>query len=176
MSGNTFGGTQWSDTKSVYPMLPRINPIQKCNSCGRYWFASSAKTKQGDEVSFEKGELNFPNTKEALEQLWTDRIDAERKTTLLLSYVYAFNDQYFRNDVKEIPSNEDEEIFDKVVLSLIESDINDTLKAELYREAKRFGECIEFLDSAKPVEGFEDEVRKQIYRKAQEEDRKVFEI
>ena len=38
LSGNTFGGIVWSDTKHYYPMLPEPSPIQKCTTCGKYYF------------------------------------------------------------------------------------------------------------------------------------------
>ena len=47
-SGNTFGGTHWSDTKSEYPMLPSISEVQKCPGCGKYYFLKDAKTIPSD--------------------------------------------------------------------------------------------------------------------------------
>jgi len=44
VSGNTFRGTHWSDTKSVYPMLPKNSEVQKCPECGKYYFLEDAKT------------------------------------------------------------------------------------------------------------------------------------
>lgn len=43
-SGNTCGGTHWSDTKRIYPMLPQNSDVQKCPECGKYYFLSDAKT------------------------------------------------------------------------------------------------------------------------------------
>ena len=43
-SGNTFRGTHWSDTKKVYPMLPKNSDVQKCPGCGKYYFLADAKT------------------------------------------------------------------------------------------------------------------------------------
>jgi uncharacterized Zn-finger protein len=47
-SGNTFGGTHWSDTKSEYPMLPSVSDVQKCPGCGKYYFLQDAKTIPAD--------------------------------------------------------------------------------------------------------------------------------
>lgn len=44
VSGNTCGGTHWSDTKRVYPMLPENSDVQKCLECGKYYFLADAKT------------------------------------------------------------------------------------------------------------------------------------
>lgn len=38
LSGNTFRATYWSDGKNDYPMLPSTSPVQKCPSCGSYFF------------------------------------------------------------------------------------------------------------------------------------------
>ena len=35
-SGNTIGGTVWSDTRREYPMLPEVSPIQQCPHCKKY--------------------------------------------------------------------------------------------------------------------------------------------
>ena len=43
-SGNTFGGSHWSDTKTIYPMLPKNSDVQKCPGCGNYYFLEDAKT------------------------------------------------------------------------------------------------------------------------------------
>ena len=42
-SGNTIGGEHWSDTKKVYPMLP------KCPGCGKYYSLADAKTLPSGE-------------------------------------------------------------------------------------------------------------------------------
>lgn len=43
-SGNTFRATRWSDTKTIYPMLPKNSDVQKCPVCGKYYFLADAKT------------------------------------------------------------------------------------------------------------------------------------
>ena len=50
-SGNTFGGTHWSDTKRIYPMLPQNSDVQKCPECGKYYFLADAKTLPSGEDS-----------------------------------------------------------------------------------------------------------------------------
>lgn len=44
VSGNTIGGTHWSDTKKIYPMLPQNSYVQRCPECGKYYFLADAKT------------------------------------------------------------------------------------------------------------------------------------
>jgi ribosomal protein S27AE len=43
-SGNTLRASHWSDTKSIYPMLPKNSEVQKCPGCGKYYFLADAKT------------------------------------------------------------------------------------------------------------------------------------
>ena len=176
ISGNTFGGHQWSDTKAIYPMLPKVSPIQRCPECGHFWFAHDAKTSGGEDYSMDTGELSYKEAKEALDELWDKSLREQDEINLLLGFVFSYNDAFFRGEDCGAPTQEDTELFDKVILALTELKINDTLKAELLREAERFGECIEFLHDAKPVEGFEAEVRETILKKAQEEDCRVFEL
>lgn len=54
-SGNTFRGKCWSDTKVFYPMLPTISHIQKCPSCGKYYFKTDVESRKGDNYNFDKG-------------------------------------------------------------------------------------------------------------------------
>ena len=42
ISGNTFGGTRWSDTKAYYPMLWHECSIRQCSKCGKYFFLEDA--------------------------------------------------------------------------------------------------------------------------------------
>ena len=51
-SGNTIGGVHWSDTKKVYPMLPKNSDVQKCPGCGKYYFLADAKTLPSGEDPF----------------------------------------------------------------------------------------------------------------------------
>ena len=51
-SGNTIGGEHWSDTKKVYPMLPKNSDVQKCPGCGKYYFLADAKTLPSGEDPF----------------------------------------------------------------------------------------------------------------------------
>ena len=65
-SGNTFGGTHWSDTKRIYPMLPQNSDVQKCPSCGKFYFLSDANTLPAGEDPYRK----------LMEQLF-DELDSE---------------------------------------------------------------------------------------------------
>lgn len=45
-SGNTFRAVYWSDFKREYPFLRQPSSIQKCPSCGKYYFYSDAAPKE----------------------------------------------------------------------------------------------------------------------------------
>ena len=53
-SGNTFGGSHWSDTKTIYPMLPENSLVQKCSGCGKYYFLADAKTLKSGKDSYKE--------------------------------------------------------------------------------------------------------------------------
>ena len=70
VSGNTFGGTVWSDTRREYPMLPEVSPIQQCPHCNRYYFVEQAKHEYDNKKeSFELGKLAYSQLKEARLQM-----------------------------------------------------------------------------------------------------------
>lgn len=43
LTGNTFGGKNWSDTKDEFPMLPTLSPIQWCPESDQYYFLHQAE-------------------------------------------------------------------------------------------------------------------------------------
>lgn len=148
-SGNTFGGKLWSDTKGEYPMLPEPSPIQKCPGCGKYYFIDQAKSSEGDECSFEKGELSYDELKQARCQ-FENSFDINSKTgykqVLYIELLYAYNDAFTRSDSSSELSNEDVLYFTGVVNELLSSDCTDPiLKGELLRELGRFDESVEHL-------------------------------
>ena len=65
-SGNTFNGQMWSDTKTVYPMLPKVSFVQKCPHCGGYYLLSRQKEDDyADDFNGGTGKLSYPELKEA---------------------------------------------------------------------------------------------------------------
>lgn len=62
-------------------MLPKVSPIQKCPSCGKYYFAENVEKRQGTDYSFEKGELTYQELKEAKIQ-FGDSLAKKDKNTL----------------------------------------------------------------------------------------------
>ena len=205
VSGNTYGAWLWSDSKQIAPMLPHVSPIQKCPTCGHYYFLKNVNIKEGDTYSYEEGWLSFDDAIEAFNELMTDdrrhieewnamiRIDKvdedseafktwlqnnKQKDLELLTIiiVWAFNDM-IRNG--EEPSQEQYEVFKTTVSSNLKQPIlsnNELLKAELYREIGEFDECLAILGKFNPEDEFLADIRKRIIDKAQKQDDKVFVI
>lgn len=189
VSGNTIGGVRWSDTKSVYPMLPRNSTVQRCPKCGNYYFMDDARTVSptknngsGDFLrafknsSSDTGTLCFSEAREALEQLYDSSSD-ERRFVLRLYVLYAYNDEYGRNVGIGLLEDEVRPFFIENCLALAEMpQTSGTLKAELYREVGDFGKCLQTLDSLAPAEDYEQSVRERIHEKALQGDAKVFKL
>ena len=179
ISGNTFNGEQWSDTKSIYPMLPHNSEIQKCPSCGKYYFLSDAKTlPEGKERSFsmDTGHLGFDELREAYNQLY-ESASEDRKFILRLNLLYAFNDKYVRQGVASIDSGDDWEFFVDNCKSMLKMEKTiPTLRAELYREIGEFEQCVKYLDTIEPAGEFENKVRDMIRERALSGNRDVFRL
>ena len=161
ISGNTCGGTVWSDTRRHYPMLPEVSPIQKCPDCGRYYFIEQAKSEYAKDDdseirSFEElGTLNYHELKEAKEQMKHLTLSDMQRWILNHLLLMAYNDEFRRNPQKErhIPSKEDAEIFEHTVQELLKgidtSEDYNLFHVELLRETGKFDEAMEILKQNK---------------------------
>ena len=153
LSGNTFGGQQWSDLKSIYPMLPRVSPIQRCSACGKYYFEKEAKRRSGKDYSFNKGNLTYEQLKEAATQ-FGENLTEENRAILNRFLVWAYNDNYNREGSAdtEVP-DEEKRYIDAVLDELIASDgIDDIVRAEYCRERGLFEKSLALLDKCHPEE------------------------
>ena len=166
MSGNTFGQQLWSDNKSIAPMLPRVSFVQQCPKCKGYYLMSRQEPEFGSETSFDLGELTYLQTKEAWMSLkdTPDLTEGER-LSILLMLVWAYNDEFTRETTDPAPSEEQTYIHGIIDLLLDIDEIDTLLKAELLREAGRFDESMQMLDSYLADDEFlekvEAEIRKQ---------------
>lgn len=161
-SGNTIGGHQWWDMKADFPMLPIPSPIQKCSQCKKYYHIESASSYEGDNYSFDKGELSYEEAKEAWSQL-KDTLSGGMLTSLALVYIHAYNDKYQRVLNKENtkidyiePKEADLEEFRSVVYTLIDNFQVESplIYAEFLREARLFDEAMKIANSTDiPKEG-----------------------
>ncbi len=131
ISGNTFGGTFWSDCRAFYPMLPKPSPVQRCTKCGHFFFLRDAKKRQGRGYGGggTKGELSWEDSKAALRQFsaeWqqtgaqplprgakpllrklSTKDRAEREYTMRLLAVHAYNDAFCRRRKRRFFGSED---------------------------------------------------------------------
>jgi len=189
-SGNTFEARYWSDNKRIAPMLPEVSPVQKCPHCGKYYLEYKQKQSEADHYSSEKGELSFPEWKEAYHQFLgetesTDRhirITEENLVDLRFWLVQAYNDYYHRN-CEASPSPEDYAFIQGIIKDFINtfdwsSIDNPLLKAEFYREADMMHECAKVLLSInyEQLQDYEKNIYNAIKSRMERGDKDVFEI
>ena len=148
-SGNTFGGCQWWDFKTDFPMLPHVSYVQKCLCCNKYFMMNQARHRKGNSYSFEQGLLSYAEMREALAQM-KDSLEGPDRKDLLLEYVWAYNDAFQRGRMEGCPQPDEGQLeeFRTVVRDLIgtlppESRI---VHAEFLREARLFEEALEIVD------------------------------
>ncbi len=154
ISGNTFGGTVWSDTRRHYPMLPEVSPIQKCAHCGKYYFIEQAASRYADDYEYcgDLGTLNYSELKEAKEQLEHLTLSPMQRWMINHLLFMAYNDEFRRPDKeKSLKSSteEDQHIFASCIEALL-AGINSSIDyelfhAELLRESGRFEEAKDIL-------------------------------
>lgn len=152
-SGNTLGGTVWSDTRGNYPMLPEASPIQQCPHCGKYYFLDQAKRKYSDDPDSEArsfmrlGTLTFSQLKEARKQMAASELSRIQRWVLNRYLFMAYNDCYRREPLAPacVPTEEEKELFATVISELLDgieaTENYEIIHAELLRESGRFEEA-----------------------------------
>lgn len=182
-SGNTFGGTIWSDSKRDFPMLPQPSVIQYCPHCGHYFFYTDGKPKDvdsGEEDTRKNrfGDLSFEQVDAAYDELTSGALSDERLNELLFLWLFIFNDVYNGRDKSEsIPvvspvlSQKHKAILDKLIAL---NEDNTLFVAEMYRELGNYAKCIELTKGV--IDAKEDGaiVAKQFQKHAEMGDCKVF--
>lgn len=146
MSCNTFGGTLWSDGRSIYPMRPTISAIQKCESCGSYSLFSQWKECGCDKDNYNgtTGNLTYEESREAYLQLMeSDCYENKDILIICLEYIHAYND-HFRRDKDSPKENDDIVLFMGATENAIKRLGNDTD----HRERKEFDEARVILRQA----------------------------
>ena len=122
------------------------------------------------------GELNFQEAREALEQLY-ESSNEDRRFTLRVYVLYAFNDMYGRRGLKYLEDSDEYQYFVENCREMIKMKQTDaTLKAELYREIGEFDKCLAYLDTLEPGNDVENDVREMIRQRALDGDRMVFQF
>lgn len=149
-SGNTFGGRQWWDFKTDYPMLPHVSFVQKCPACNKYYIRNLTEHKKGNAYSFEQGLLSYAEMREALAQM-KDSLVGPEKGNLLIEYAWAYNDAFQRDGVERdgaCPDDAQLKEFQEVVRGLIGTlpPENRLVHAEFLREARFFEEALDIVE------------------------------
>lgn len=167
-SGNTFQAKHWSDTKEFYPMLPSPSLIQKCPSCGKYYFMKDVESRQGDNYSSDKGELSYEELKEVALQ-FEGNISNDNRRTLLFYLMWAYNDKYNREGMDIVESSDEERSYiDAVIKEMMEvEELPDVFMAELYRERGMFEEALAILETCNYTEDYMIEIveKMKVYAK-----------
>lgn len=170
MSGNTIGATLWSDAKQIAPMLPRVSYIQRCPTCGKYFFRTKdVMAGTSNNYGGGTGDLPLEYLKQALTQLQPTGNDEH---ILRINILWAFNDRYGNMEQSDIPIEEWEYHVDNVH-HLVQMDIDALLRAELYREIGDFEQAIQILQSYEVADNLKD-LQRQLLQQAQQHNRKVF--
>ncbi len=170
MSGNTFGATLWSDAKQIAPMLPRVSYIQRCPSCGKYFFyTQEVEAGTSNNYGGGTGDLPLEYLKQALTQL---QPTGNEEHILRINILWAFNDRYGDMEQSDIPIEEWAYHVDNVH-HLVQMDIDALLRAELFREIGDFDKAILILQSHEVADNLKD-LQHQLLQQAQQYNRKVF--
>lgn len=170
ISGNTIGATLWSDAKQIAPMLPRVSHIQRCPTCGNYFFRTKdIVAGTSDRYGGGIDDLPLEYLKQALIQLQPTGDDEH---ILRINILWAFNDRYGDMEQSDIPAAEWEYHVDNVH-HLVQMDIDAFLRAELFREIGDFDQAIQLLQSLEVEDRMKD-LQRQLLNKAQQHNRKVF--
>lgn len=183
-SGNTIRAFCWSDGKTIFPMLPRVSPVQKCPECGRYYLEYKLPESCGEDCSFELGNMNYDEWKEAYMQFLNEDVDNIYDTgfdkndwvIIRLKLIHAYNDRYSeRGDPEEKAPKEEFDFIVGIIDDYIREhdwskEKNPLLKAELYRESGRFKECHWALQSIDEDDldiygrWFKDDIKERLYK------------
>ena len=121
------------------------------------------------------GNLNEQESREAYESLYSKSLSRRKKTSLLITRFYAFNDKYLRNGGTLPPGLQSlQEDFVYKIMNLFPDDT--ILIAELYREIGQFDKATELLRGA-VASGLDEkslDVARMILEHAEDNDRSVF--
>ena len=125
------------------------------------------------------GELTFEQANAAYEALYSDELTSDKKSELLLFWLFKFNDEFGRGDKDE--SDCPAEILARravVVQELIDRNISDNpvFAAELFRETGLFEKCVEILSALNNVDDSLARIAQQILSQAKNRNTRVFRL
>jgi len=167
-SGNTFGAIQYSDGKTVAPMLPEMPRFHLCWDCGKpFWISEAPELGRTDELS---GELprdlqtaRVPSADEYLEALQKGLARGEEEErTLRLGWWWAVNDPERALRAQEAPPPRPEgwEVELSRLTGLLNRDdpTHRLFLGEMARQQGRFEEAVQLLSESVP-EGLQPAAR-----------------
>ena len=181
-SGNTFGGTLWSDSKHDYPMLPQPSFVQHCPACGHYYFYNDGNPEdtEKESFSFDFGNLSFEQADEAFDELYSEKTEKGYQSELLFMWLFKYNDKYGGRDGGNSTDRCPEPIVKRhaaIVNTLLERQADNVLLcAELYREIGEFDKCIELATPLADGDDFSAEVARKFIEHAKKHDALVFQL
>ncbi|MCR5064958.1 MAG: hypothetical protein K6A67_04240 [Bacteroidales bacterium] len=158
-------------------MLPKVSPIQKCPSCGKYYFTENVEKRRGNGYSFVKGDLTYQELKEAAVQ-FGDTLEKKDRDTLNMLLLWAYNDLYNREGVETTdPPKEEKWFMDDVFDELLSrEDVDNMVYAEFWREAGDFDDALDLLERCHPEEEFLAKIVERMKHYARERKTIAFEI
>lgn len=176
MSGNSFGGTYYSDARVSYPFLPKFPKKTRCSACNEIFELNQTNlnTIESSECSEYADFLDIDGYKELLlignytdtddelddrfELLWTwhERIE---NNSLLPDEV--FSDFYYVKNIDEIIATMEPDVLGRILLI-----------AELHRYAGRFETAVSMFEPH--LEEQEFGIAKASYQRCLNEDRSVY--
>lgn len=181
MSGNNFGGTLWSDLKSVYPMLPEYPSLIRCSGCDNFIWIKDAKLVDliiyNDDKYSDIGFTEHPGFFDYNDMLDSDFLtDANERSYIMQRLWWSYND-FIRNNEADKITTDMINILESTLPALFEMIDKGKpdgifLKAEILRELKIFDGCINFLEQNK-LQGNIADFAEIIRKKAEEGDCRV---
>jgi len=159
ISGNTFYGADYSDGKSIKPMLPDFPDLTKCKNCDNiFWLSNLKKIGEDDSSWWEVANSKWANVEYAeflnIKDLFRAlEISKPQEEEIIRTWIlWAFNDRIRDGGKGMFIEEDDKDLWEqncKALLNLLSDDNFDKkyMKAELYRNLGEFEKCIDLIES-----------------------------
>jgi hypothetical protein len=151
LSGNTFGGMFWSDGSSFAPMMPDTPYFSVCSTCGHFFCVKRCEQFESDDESvYELPSLEHPGRNALSDALSRKLFEGKNEEIYLRTrFWWSMNKRPFQQE--DTTGAEDDKAYRLNALALLEllndADQHDLLiMAELHRNLKDFGKCLELLN------------------------------
>ena len=181
LSGNYIGAIRWSDGKMEAPMLPELPVVVRCYSCGEFFWVKDAPV-----LGYFEPHKRHPKIKEYTRALTIEEyagllrhkenLSRGREIFARFRLWWTIND-LVRNKRNQQLFDQYAAIFEVNILALMPLLTRDKPSgkwqiAEMYREIRKFSECLDVLDTI-----YAEELRKLVAftrMKAEKENSRVF--